>query len=115
MPRSWLLAALSVAAVAGVVAVPEPAPVRAAEDKNKKEIEAAIDKGLEYLKKTPIDDFYSKGYVRADGRFVHDMYLMQVKSPAESKQPWDYNKVVKQLEGEKVFTTKAETKCSLWK
>ncbi len=73
------------------------------------------DKVMEYLKKTPIDDFYSKGYVRADGRFVHDMYLMQVKAPAESKQPWDYNKVVKQLEGEKVFTTKAETKCSLWK
>lgn len=71
------------------------------------------DKVMEYLKKTPIDDFYSKGYIRADGRFVHDMYLMQVKPPAESKQPWDYSKVVKQLEGEKVFTTKAETKCSL--
>jgi len=67
------------------------------------------------IKKTPIDDFYAKGYVRADGRFVHDMYLVQVKSPAESKQPWDYYKVVQKLNGEEVFTTKAESKCALWK
>jgi branched-chain amino acid transport system substrate-binding protein len=50
-----------------------------------------------------------------DGRFVHDMYLMQVKSPAESKQPWDYYKVVQKLKGEDVYTTKAESKCALWK
>ncbi|WP_454903514.1 ABC transporter substrate-binding protein [Variovorax gossypii] len=67
------------------------------------------------IKKTPIDDFYAKGYVREDGRFVHDMYLVQVKSPAESKQPWDYYKVVQKLKGEDVFTTKAESKCALWK
>ncbi|WP_436190457.1 ABC transporter substrate-binding protein [Pseudorhodoferax sp. LjRoot39] len=73
------------------------------------------DKVMEYIKKTPIDDFYAKGYVRPDGRFVHDMYLMQVKSPAESKQPWDYYKVVSKLKGEEVFTTKAESKCALWK
>jgi branched-chain amino acid transport system substrate-binding protein len=73
------------------------------------------DKVMEYLKKTPIDDFYAKGYVRADGRFVHDMYLVQVKSPAESKQPWDYYKVLTKLKGEEVFTTKAESKCALWK
>ncbi|MGJ7555001.1 ABC transporter substrate-binding protein [Variovorax sp. RB2P76] len=67
------------------------------------------------IKKTPIDDFYAKGVVRDDGRFVHDMYLMQVKSPAESKQPWDYYKVVQKLKGEDVFTTKAESRCALWK
>ncbi|MGJ7543952.1 ABC transporter substrate-binding protein [Variovorax sp. LT1R16] len=67
------------------------------------------------IKKTPIDDFYAKGTVRADGRFVHDMYLMQVKSPAESKEPWDYYKVVQKLKGEDVYTTKAESKCALWK
>ena len=44
------------------------------------------------IKSTPIDDFYAQGTVRADGRFVHDMYLVQVKSPAESKAPWDYYK-----------------------
>ncbi|MFH0133100.1 ABC transporter substrate-binding protein [Variovorax sp. EL159] len=73
------------------------------------------DKVMETIKKTPIDDFYAKGTVRADGRFVHDMYLVQVKSPAESKQPWDYYKVVQKLKGEEVFTTKAESKCALWK
>ncbi|WP_261803738.1 ABC transporter substrate-binding protein [Variovorax sp. PAMC26660] len=73
------------------------------------------DKVMETIKATPIDDFYAKGAVRADGRFVHDMYLMQVKSPAESKQPWDYYKVVQKLKGEEVFTTKAESKCALWK
>jgi len=73
------------------------------------------DKVMETLKSTPIDDFYAKGSIRADGRFVHDMYLVQVKSPAESKQPWDYYKVVQKLKGEEVFTTKAESKCALWK
>ena len=73
------------------------------------------DKIMEYIKKTPIDDFYAKGVVRPDGRFVHDMYLMQVKTPAESTQPWDYYKVVTRLKGDEVFTTKAESKCALWK
>ncbi|WP_288823999.1 ABC transporter substrate-binding protein [uncultured Paraburkholderia sp.] len=68
------------------------------------------------LKTMKINDFYAKGgYIRADGSMVHDMYLMQMKSPAESKQPWDYYKVVKRLKGDDVFTTKAESKCALWK
>jgi len=73
------------------------------------------DKVMEQLRATPIDDFYAKGTIRPDGRFVHDMYLMQVKSPAESKEAWDYYKVVAQLPGEEVFTTQAESKCALWK
>ncbi|WP_404299766.1 ABC transporter substrate-binding protein [Alicycliphilus denitrificans] len=73
------------------------------------------DKVMAQLKSTPIDDFYAKGTIRADGRFVHDMYLMQVKSQAESKEPWDYYKVVAKLPGDQVFTTKAESKCALWK
>jgi len=73
------------------------------------------DKVMEKLKSTPIDDFYAKGTIRADGRFVHDMYLMQVKSPSESKEPWDYYKVVAKLPDDQVFTTKAESKCALWK
>ena len=59
-----------------------------------KAVEAAkttdADKVMEQLKKMPINDFYAKGQIRADGRMVHDMYLVQVKTPAESKQPWDY-------------------------
>ena len=73
------------------------------------------DKVIAVMKSTKIDDFYATGSIRPDGRFVHDMYLMQVKSPAESKKPWDYYKVVAKLPGDKVFTTKAESKCALWK
>ena len=74
------------------------------------------DKVMEYLKKTPINDFYAKGgVIRPDGRMVHEMYLVQVKSLAESKKPWDYLNIVKKIPGDQVFTTKAETKCALWK
>jgi branched-chain amino acid transport system substrate-binding protein len=73
------------------------------------------DKVMAQLKSTKVDDFYAKGTIRADGSFIHDMYLVEVKSPAESKKPWDYLKVLKTLPGDQVFTTKAETKCALWK
>ena len=47
---------------------------------------------------------------------VHDMYLMQVKSPDESTEPWDYYNVVADVQGRgRRWTTKAETKCALWK
>ena len=74
------------------------------------------DKVMEYIKKTPINDFFAKnGVVRPDGRMVHDMYLVEVKTPAESTKPWDYLKIVKTMPGETVFTTKAESTCELWK
>jgi branched-chain amino acid transport system substrate-binding protein len=73
------------------------------------------DKVMAELKKMKIDDFFGKGQIRGDGRYVHDMYLVEVKSPAESKQPWDYLKVDAKLPGDQVFTTKAESKCSFWK
>src|SRR3546814_12354897 len=46
------------------------------------------DKVMAQLKKMKINDFYSHGYIRQDGRYIHNMYLMQVKTPAESKEPW---------------------------
>ena len=73
------------------------------------------DKVMAQLKSMQIDDFYGKGTIRADGSFIHDMYLVEAKSPAESKKPWDYLKVIAKLPGDQVFTTKAETKCALWK
>ena len=74
------------------------------------------DKVMEYLKKTPINDFYAKGgVIRPDGRMVHEMYLVQVKSLAESKKPWDYLIIVKKIPGDQVFTAKADSKCALWK
>ena len=70
---------------------------------------------MAYLKSKPLKDFYAEGTIRPDGRYEHNMYLMQVKTPAESKQPWDYLKRVATLPGNEVFTTKAESKCALWK
>jgi branched-chain amino acid transport system substrate-binding protein len=67
------------------------------------------------LRTMKYNDFYHKGYVRGDGRMIHDMYLFEVKSPKESKAPWDYYKLVATVPGEQAFTTPAESKCSLLK
>lgn len=73
-------------------------------------------KVMEELRKQKVNDVYAKnGYYRADGSMIHDMYLMQVKDPKESKKTWDYLKVVQAIPGEQAFTTKAESKCALWK
>lgn len=70
---------------------------------------------MKHIKATPINDFFAKGgYVRPDGRMIHDMYLVQVKTPSESKYPWDYYKLVKVIAGEEAATTKAESRCTLW-
>ncbi|MGK5063032.1 ABC transporter substrate-binding protein [Janthinobacterium sp. LB3P112] len=74
------------------------------------------EKVMAYLKKTKINDMFTQnGEVRPDGRMVHDMYLMEVKKPSESKYPWDYYKVVATVPGTQAYVTKAESKCSLWK
>ncbi|MBB6576887.1 branched-chain amino acid transport system substrate-binding protein [Comamonas odontotermitis] len=73
------------------------------------------DKVMAHLKSTPLSDFYGKGVLRPDGRYAHDMYLVEVKKQAESKKPWDYLKVLQTLPADKVWTTKAESKCALWK
>ncbi len=74
------------------------------------------DKVMAKMKSTKINDFFAKnGVVRPDGRMVHDMTLMQVKTPAESKYEWDYYKVVQTIPGDQAYMTKAETKCVLWK
>ena len=84
-----------------------------------KAVEAAkttdADKVMETWRGMKMDDFYATGTLRADGRYVHDMYLLEVKKPSESKKPWDYFKVVKKIPGDQIFTTKAESKCALWK
>jgi branched-chain amino acid transport system substrate-binding protein len=74
------------------------------------------DKVMAKLKSTPISDMYTrKGVIRPDGRMVYDMYLRQVKKPSESKYPWDYYRTIRTIPGEQAYTTKAETKCALWK
>ncbi|GAB2521094.1 MULTISPECIES: ABC transporter substrate-binding protein [unclassified Simplicispira] len=84
-----------------------------------KAVEAAkstdADKVMTAWRGMKMNDFYASGVLRPDGRYVHDMYLLEVKKPAESTKPWDYFKVVKKIPGEQIFTTKAESKCALWK
>lgn len=73
------------------------------------------DKVMAHLKATKINDMFAKGgFIRPDGRMVHDMYLAQVKTPAESKAPWDYLKLLEKIPGDQAFTTKAESKCAAW-
>lgn len=50
-----------------------------------------------------------------NGRYVHDMYLMQVKTPAESKKPWDYLETIATIPGDEAFTKLADSKCPLLK
>ena len=73
------------------------------------------DKVMAYLKSKPLNDFYGKGMIRPDGRYAHDMYLVEVKKPSESTKPWDYLKVLQTLPADSVWTTKADSKCALWK
>jgi branched-chain amino acid transport system substrate-binding protein len=74
------------------------------------------DKVLAHMRKSKVNDIFAKGgYIREDGRMVHDMYLMQVKAPDKSVEPWDYYNVVQTFKGEEAWTTKAESKCPLWK
>jgi len=68
------------------------------------------------MKSMPINDFFAKnGYIREDGRMIHDMYLVQVKSPAESKSPWDYYKVLSTIPGKDAFMPLSKSVCSLVK
>ncbi len=66
------------------------------------------------LKKTKINDMFAKnGYVRADGRMIHDMYLMEVKKPAESKYPWDYYHVRATIPGEQAYQPLSLSRCPM--
>jgi len=66
------------------------------------------------MKATPTDDpLFGKGLVRADGRKTHAMHLVEVKSPAESRAPWDYYKVVSTIPAEDAFRPLAEGGCPL--
>jgi branched-chain amino acid transport system substrate-binding protein len=74
------------------------------------------DKVMAELHKTKIDDmFTSNGVIRPDGLMEHDMYIMQVKTPAESKAPWDYYKLVQTMKGEEAFGPLDKSTCPLLK
>jgi len=61
----------------------------------------------------PIDYFGRKGTIRADGRVMYDMTLYEVKTPAESKYPWDYYKKVRDIPADKAFRSTADGSCPL--
>jgi branched-chain amino acid transport system substrate-binding protein len=66
------------------------------------------------LHEMPVDDFFGKGgKVLANGRMIHDMYLFQVKSPAESKSEWDMYKLLATVPAEQAFFTLEKSGCKL--
>lgn len=68
------------------------------------------------LKQARIEDFFSQhGRVREDGRMVHDMYVVQVKAPEDSKYPWDYYKVLSTIPADKAFQPLSKSTCPLVK
>jgi branched-chain amino acid transport system substrate-binding protein len=71
---------------------------------------------MEKMREMPVRDMFAEnGKVRVDGRMVHDMYVMQVKTPQESKYPWDYYKILKTIPGDEAFRPLAESECPLVK
>jgi branched-chain amino acid transport system substrate-binding protein len=67
------------------------------------------------LKELPVDDAFAQGKVLDNGRFVHDLYLFEVKKPSESKKPWDYYKQLAVVPGDKAFFSAKESGCPLTK
>ena len=86
--------------------------LRAAKAANSVEGNVVADK----MRELPIDDFFARnGSIRPDGRMIHDMYLAQVKTPAESKGPWDYLKIVRTIPAAEAFQPLSRSECSLVK
>jgi branched-chain amino acid transport system substrate-binding protein len=68
------------------------------------------------MRSTPINDFFVKGgKIREDGRMVHEVYLYEVKKPAESRGAWDYYKPVATIPADQAFQPLSESKCPLVK
>jgi branched-chain amino acid transport system substrate-binding protein len=71
---------------------------------------------MKQMKSAKIDDAVIRnGSIRPDGRLVHDMYVFQVKSPKESKEPFDYYKTVGVVKGDDAFQPLAKSRCPLLK
>ncbi|MBB3181053.1 ABC transporter substrate-binding protein [Variovorax sp. Sphag1AA] len=69
---------------------------------------------VKQMRETPVNDFFAaNGKIRADGRMVHDMYLAQVKTPAESKNEWDIIKIRRTISGDEAFQPLSASTCPL--
>ncbi len=72
------------------------------------------DKVMAQLRKAKINDmFTANGVIRPDGLMEHDMYIMQVKKPEESKYPWDYYRLVHTMSGDQAFGKLSDSACPL--
>ena len=72
------------------------------------------DKVMAQMRATPINDFMThNGKLRIDGRVMRDMYLFEVKNPAESKYPWDYLKLLQVIPADEAFRPLNEGGCPL--
>ena len=68
------------------------------------------------MRELPVNDIFAEnGKVREDGAMVHSMYLAKVKTPAESKAPWDYLSITAEVPAEKAFQPLSESRCPLVK
>jgi branched-chain amino acid transport system substrate-binding protein len=66
------------------------------------------------MRDMPIHDFFAdRGFIRPDSRMVHDMYLVEVKKPEESRYPWDYYKILQTIPGEEAFRPMGDGGCPL--
>jgi len=71
-------------------------------------------KVVDTMKTMPINDMFAKnGKIRADGRMVHDMYLVEIKKPSESKYPWDYYKILRTIPGDEAYRPLDKGNCPL--
>ncbi|GHC65264.1 ABC transporter substrate-binding protein [Limoniibacter endophyticus] len=84
--------------------------LKAIEETATDDAKAVVDK----MREMPVNDAFAKGgKLRADGRMVHDMYLMQVKTPSESEGEWDYFKVLQTVPGDEVYRPMDKGDCPL--
>jgi branched-chain amino acid transport system substrate-binding protein len=68
------------------------------------------------MRELPIEDFFARhGKLREDGLMVHDLYLVEVKKPEDSKQPWDYYKILQTIPGEQAFPRLEDEDCPITK
>ena len=68
------------------------------------------------MRELPIkDEVMRNASIRPDGRVVHDMYLVEVKTPAQSKGPWDYYNILGTIPAATAFMPLAQSQCSLVK
>jgi branched-chain amino acid transport system substrate-binding protein len=74
------------------------------------------DKVMAKMRELPINDVFIKnGWLRKDGRVIRDMYVAHVKTPSESKGPYDLVDIVRTVKGEDAFRPVSESKCPLLK